>query len=225
MLLINNCMPKSIPTTGQLGVGNTAGVDRSINLLKNLRAGNAQNEPNSSINGLRNWFRDNVGTKGKVGGTLVGGSGSQVDVSDWRGVLIYGMELQAKNEAKNGTYWNGNDGAVRMKGWQGDQVNYRFTFNNKVKTVNYGVWAEFAGLDVGDQNGASKLYTAAATHRTDTSTSEDFQVKLFSVASGSPKQPQVIQWGIDNKTFDLSSNNGSGYTTNKVFVIGRQDLI
>lgn len=218
-------MPKSIPTTGQLGVGNTAGVDRSINLLKNLKAGNSQNQPNSSINGLRNWFRDNVGSRGKVSGTLVDGSGSQVDVSDWRGVLIYGMELQAKNEAKNGTYWNGNNGAVRMRGWQGDQVNYRFTFDNTVKIVNYGVWAVFNNLNVGNSNGASNAYAAFVAHRTETSTVEGFQVKLFSVASGSPKQPQVNQWGIDNKTFNLSSNNGSGYTTNKVFVTGRQTLI
>ena len=218
-------MPKSIPTTGQLGVGNTAGVDRSINLLKNLKAGNSQNQPNSSINGLRNWFRDNVGSRGKVSGTLVDGSGSQVDVSDWRGVLIYGMELQAKNEAKNGTYWNGNNGAVRMRGWQGDQVNYRFTFDNTVKIVNYGVWAVFNNLNVGNSNGASNAYAAFVAHRTETSTVEGFQVKLFSVASGSPKQPQVNLWGIDNKTFNLSSNNGSGYTTNKVFVTGRQNLI
>lgn len=218
-------MPKSIPTTGQLGVGNTAGVDRSINLLKNLKAGTAQNNPNSSINGLRNWFRDNVGSQGKVSGTLLGVSGSQVNVSGWRGVLIYGMELQAKNEAKNGTYWNGNNGAVRMKGWEGDQVNYRFTFGNKVKTVNYGVWAVFDNLDVGSENGDSTTYAASVTHRDDITTSEEFQVKLFSVASGSPRIPQVIQWGIDNKTFNLSSNNGSGYTTNTVFVIGRQVLI
>ena len=84
------------------------------------------------------------------------------------------MELQAKNEAKNGTYWNGNNGAVRMRGWQGDQVNYRFTFDNTVKIVNYGVWAVFNNLNVGNSNGASNAYAAFVAHRTETST-----VKVF----------------------------------------------
>ena len=210
-----------LPSAGKLSVGSTAGASSSINVLKSLKAGNAANASNSSLNVLRNWFKTNVGTQGKVAGTLQNPSNSVVKMDDWHGVLIYGMSIRVRNEKKNGSYWNGTTGGVQMSGVYGARSNYRFIFNGSSKTVNSGVTASYGPIDVGS-GPTSKTYAASMEHKTDTSTKESFSIKLF--ATTSSPIPQVIGFGLDNKTIDLGANNGGSYTTARQLLIGRQTL-
>ena len=221
----------SIYDSGPLGPGTTAGVNRSINLLKSMKdASTSANEPNSSINELRNWFRDNVGSQGLVTDTLVAANNTTVSMDDWHGVLIYGMQLRVRNEKKNGSYWTGNNGFIQFLGVYGDQKAYRFTVTGQgSKTGNWQTNINFGSLNVGNKNGASTTYDCSMEAAKDTgtiitATKEEFSIKLFSLSSGS-FTPQLIGFGTNNGvgvTINLGANNGNSFTTAKEVYIGKQ---
>jgi hypothetical protein len=217
----------SIYDTGPLGPGTAAGINRSINLLKSIKdTSTSASEPNSSINELRNWFRDNVGSQGLVTDTLVAANNTTVSMDDWHGVLIYGMILKVRNEKKNGSYWNGNNGFIQFLGVYGDQKAYRFTVAGTSKTGNWQTNINFNKLNVGASNGGTKTYTCSMEAAKDTgtiitATKEEFQIKLFST-SGTSFTPQLISFGTNNVTIDLGANNGNSFTTAKEVYIGKQ---
>ena len=215
-------MSKTIPSSGKLGVGSTAGVNRSINLLKNLKSSTSASQPNSSLNALRSWFRTNVGSQGAVDGQLANSDNTTLNISQWRGVFIYGMIIKVKNEAMRGTYTDGNNGKVYMQGVYGDQVNYKFKFNGSTKTVNYGAAAEFTNINVSGTAGGSKDFTnCTMTHRSQAFSTETFSIRMFLV-SGSTPSPIVLGFGTNNQNISLGANNGTKYTTAKTLLIGTQ---
>lgn len=169
--------PKSVPLSGALSFGSTAGTDRSLNLLKNIKIATAQNQANSTLNEMRNFFRDYVGEPGAFDQT--GASGTQANMSDFYGSYIYGFEIQAQNETPRATYHNNNNGAIRFKGVLGDRVTYTFKVGDSAsQTVNHGAYATFTGLNTATNS--FTRYNCSAWHRTPETRREVFIRKTFS---------------------------------------------
>jgi len=156
MAITDTTAPKNIPSTGALGIGSTAGVDRSINLVRNIkRTTTATSE--GSMDRLRNWFNDYVGTPG--GFTALSGSES-IALSQWRGARITGFSVQARNETSNPGYDNNNDGRLTCQGFFDDKTSTKFKLvrssYNSTKTAQHGNAITFTGID-GDSSGEMTL--------------------------------------------------------------------
>ena len=81
--------------------------------------------PNSSINYLRNWFRDNVGRNGGFKNTSP--SDTRVDFSDFSETAIYGFYVRGWSETAS-TYKNTNNGGVTFWHYAGDGNRSSFQF-------------------------------------------------------------------------------------------------
>lgn len=134
-------MPQGYIESSNIGIS-------SINSCKALHTGTAWNEANSSINNLRNWFRNNIGSRGNFKNSLA--SGERVDFSDFSGTGIYGFWVDAWSETTS-TYQNTNDGGVTLWAYGGDgNVN------------NFKFWLETRGWVI--PNGANNTGTNTSFH-------------------------------------------------------------
>lgn len=139
--------PKSIPSSGKLGPGTTAGTDRSINLVKNIKTVTGASEK-SSLDELRSWFKTFVGSNGNFNNT--GGSGSQVKMSDWYGVSIFGIRLRTKNETSS-KYGTNNNAILYITGRFSQKYNYRLEYDSTNVLINRSEYP-VTGLDGGTGN-------------------------------------------------------------------------
>ena len=147
MAVDDSTAPKAIPTTGAIGIGDDAGVDRSINLLKNIKKATGARDSNSSLNDLRNFFKSYVGVTGNFAHT--GNTTTEVGLSAFRGAYIYGFRVKVKNETAS-YYGNSNDGIVEVRGTFGDKASYTVYLSTKGTFVNnYGVTTSYTDLDAG----------------------------------------------------------------------------
>ncbi len=97
----------------------------TINSCKALHTGTAWNKAHSSINDLRNWFRNNIGSRG--GFKNWSASGERVDFSDFSGTGIYGFYVQARSETPT-KYQNNNNGWVTLWAYGGNENVWSFRF-------------------------------------------------------------------------------------------------
>lgn len=97
----------------------------TINSCKALHTNTAWNATDSSINSLRNWFRDNIGSRGNFKNWSA--SGERVDFSDFSGTGIYGFYVSAWSETTS-TYANSNNGGVQFAPYGGNNNIWSFRF-------------------------------------------------------------------------------------------------
>ena len=123
MAVNDSTAPTSIPTTGQLSPGLNE-ANRSINLLKNIKTATARAQANTSVNELRNWFRTYVGFAGNFSNNKA--NNEQVQLSDFRGAQILGVDVKFRNET-NSTYGTNNDALVILKGLFSQKIRYNLS--------------------------------------------------------------------------------------------------
>ena len=149
--------PKGIPGSGgPIAVGSSAGVDSSINLLKNIKKETTENQANSKYRELSNWFYEFVGNTGNFTGSL-SSTNAEVKSSQWRDSTIVGFSLGAINESAS-TYNNANNAALAVRtyfGYQNALIKYTMSRSGYVtqeKTPSSHAGSiVFTGMD-GDLN-------------------------------------------------------------------------
>lgn len=222
--------PKNIPTTGELSPGN-ASTERSINLLKNIKTSTGQNEADSSINSLRNWFRTYVGNAGNF--TNSKASGSQINLSDFRGAEILGVDVKVVNET-NSTYGTKNDAKVILKGLFSQREKYRFIGTQGVggsvsKFVSHGDEATLTGFDGEGGNILITIQSYKANNKT-AMMQHSFQIVPAyggtAKAKGLTTDGSMGSMGVLNEeiNFTYSGGAGKGKTSNSLFLLtGKRD--
>jgi hypothetical protein len=147
-------MPQGFIESTNIGIS-------SINSLKDIHTSTAWNKPDSSINGLRNWFRDNIGNQGAFYNN--NGSGEYVAFSNFSNTTIYGLYAGGWSETTS-TYANANNGGVTFTAYAGDGNKWSFRFYLETKgwvypsTNDSNTGTAFHGLNSG-------TYDAQITHR------------------------------------------------------------
>jgi hypothetical protein len=111
-------MPQGFIESTNIGIS-------SINNCKALHTATAWNQPDSSINGLRNWFRDNMGNRGGFHNNRK--SGEYAAFSDFGNTAIYGFYVHAWSETTS-KYANANDGGVTLWPYGGNGNIWSFRF-------------------------------------------------------------------------------------------------
>jgi hypothetical protein len=98
----------------------------SLNTLKGVRVATAAGAPNTSLNDLRNWFRDNIGNTGNF--THTGANGASIGLSEFSQRFIYGFYAGGWSESIDNTYYDNNDGGVTFWWAWGDNNANNFAF-------------------------------------------------------------------------------------------------
>jgi hypothetical protein len=98
----------------------------SLNTLKNTLEVTSATAPNTSLNALRNWFRDRVGNTGAF--THTGANNTAVGVSEFSQRFIYGFYAHGWSESVDNTYYDNNDGGVTFWWAWGDNNANNFAF-------------------------------------------------------------------------------------------------
>jgi hypothetical protein len=140
-------MPQGFIESTNIGIS-------SINSLKDIHTSTAWNQADSSINGLRNWFRDNIGNKGDFHNNRK--SGEYAAFSDFSNTAIYGFYVHAWNESTS-KYADANNGGVTLWAYRG---------NGNVG--NFKFWLESRGWAV--PNGDNGTGTNTAFHKLNSGT-------------------------------------------------------
>lgn len=232
MAVNDSTAPKGIPTTGQLSPGLNA-ANRSINLLKNIKTATNRTEANTSINELRNWFRTYVGFAGNFDNNKA--NNKQVNLSDFRGAEILGVDVKFKNET-NSTYGTNNNAQVIIKGLFSQKVKYGFNAvqatpkpHSVGKTVLHGDAATLTGFD---GEGGNILITVKS-YNTEGKLSvraHSFQIKP--AYGGTARVLGTNTGGVDGSmgvsdetiNFTYSGGAGKGKTSNSLYLLtGKQD--
>ena len=233
MAVNDSTAPKSIPKTGQLSPGLNA-ADRSINLLKNIKTATDRTQANTSINELRNWFRTYVGFAGNFDNNK--GNNEQINLSEFRGAEILGVDVKFKNET-NSAYGTKNNAQVIIKGIFSQKVKYRFKATQATpkvrsvsKTVLHGNAATLTGFDGEGGNILMIVVPYAAGNFEQTMREHNFQIKP--AYSGRAQVLGTNTNGVDGSmgvstetlSFVYSGGAGKGKTSNSLYLLtGKRD--
>lgn len=146
----------------------------SLNALKNTLEATSSTASNTSLNELRNWFRDRVGNRGNF--TNIGSNGTQTGVSDFSQRFIYGFYAHGASESTDNTYFDNNDGGVTFAWAWGDNYgpNYSFFLATRGWVTanangNANTGSAFHGLSGATHTVRSTDYQGYVYHRTSTS--------------------------------------------------------
>lgn len=147
----------------------------SLNALKNTLETTSSATPNTSLDALRNWFRDRIGSRGDF--THSGSGGTTIGASDFSQRFVYGFYAGGWSESVDNTYFDNNDGGVTFSWGWGDNIgpNFSFFLNGRGwHTANYNNNANtgtvFHGLSGATSAVRSIDYQCYAYHRTTNST-------------------------------------------------------
>ena len=214
MAINDSSAPNNIATTGKLSVGSTAGVSRSINLCRNIKqttSGTAE----GSMDRLRNWFNDYVGSNG--GFTGAGSGGDEVSLSDWRGARITGFRVKTTNETANPGYDDNNDARLSCQGYFDNKTSIKFKLAgggyNSTKTAQHGANVIFTGIN-GDIGSDMTLTIENSLNNTAT-------MKFRPKRSGTPYMKSTTTVGRTSASggtvqYDFN-NSGAGTTSNNLY--------
>jgi hypothetical protein len=162
-----------LPATGEIGISD-------VNVLKKVLSNTVHNASNSKFSLLRDWFRDNIGTRGNAGDEE--NALGEISLGRFRDNYIYGFGIKATSESANATYKDNDDATVTFYGIKGNlgSTAYTFTFNGTSKTQQTTEGSvQFTGIS-GMSLDASNTYvdySAAAQHRK-TADSISFTVRV-----------------------------------------------
>jgi hypothetical protein len=98
----------------------------SLNALKNNLETTSSTAPNTSLNALRNWFRDRLGNTGNF--THTGANNTSVGASAFSEKFVYGFYAHGWSESIDNTYYDNNDGGVTFWWAWGDNNFSQFSF-------------------------------------------------------------------------------------------------
>lgn len=225
--------PKGIPSDGPIAVGGSAGVDSSINLLKNIKKETAQNEPNSRYRELSNWFYEFVGNTGNFTGSL-SSTDAEVKSSQWKNCTIVGFSLIAKNESAS-TYNNANNATLTVRTYFGYQnALFRYTMSRSGYTTQVKTPASHASsITFTGMNGDLNDYNFSAVY--ENPSIEDFWVygtrklgntltmKFNPARNSTPSMVGSNTVGVNNQTYNFN-NSGAGSTSSaQFFALGIED--
>lgn len=203
MAVNDSTAPKAIPLTGAVGIGDEAGVDRSINLLKNIKKITGANSSNSSLNDLRNFFKSYVGVTGNF--THTGNTTTTVGLSDFRGSYIYGFRVKVTNETAS-YYENDLTGKIEFQGSFGQRDTYTVYKDGTGAIIsNYGITATYSNLDGGTAASKYAPYTLTVYHGSGLTRNINGVSILVYVGYGSLNLPYATYYGV-------SYNNVSDWT-------------
>jgi hypothetical protein len=142
----------------------------SLNSLKSALETTSATAPDTSLNSLRNWFRDRVGTRGNF--THGGANNTSIGASEFSQRFIYGFYAYGWSETVNATYYNNNNGGVTFWWAWGDNDPNQFSFylaGRGWRTANTGnsTGNTFHSLSGGTSTTTSTDYQCYAQHRGD----------------------------------------------------------
>ena len=232
MAVDDSTAPIGIPETGQLSPGLNA-ANRSINLLKNIKTPTTRAEANTSINELRNWFRTYVGFAGNFSNNKA--NNEQVQLSDFRGAQILGVDVKFRNET-NSTYGTNNNALVILKGLFSQKIRYQFTVGqgNKIpditRTALHGNDMTFRGFDGKGVNILVRINPLKADSDELTMKQHNFQIKP--AYTGTAQVLGTNTNGVDGSmavstqsiNFTYSGGGGKGKITDSLYLLtGKQD--
>jgi hypothetical protein len=147
----------------------------SIETLKNTLEGRSISAPNTSLDALRNWFRDRIGSRGDF--THVGSGGTTIGASDFSQRFVYGFYAGGWSESVDNVYFDNNDGGVTFSWGWGDNWGPHFSFYLAGRgwvTANFNnnsnTGSAFHGLSGATSSVRSTDYQCYAYHRTTSST-------------------------------------------------------
>lgn len=216
--------PKGIPSDGPIAVGESAGVDSSINLLKNIKKETAQNEPNSSYRELSNWFYEFVGNTGNFTGSL-SSTDAEVKSSQWKNCTIVGFSLVARNESAS-TYNNANNAMLTVHTYFGYQnALFKYTMSRSGYTTQQKTpTSHAAGITFTGMNGDLNGYNFSAQYINPSPTLGNTLTMKFNPArTGTPSMVGSNTVGVNNQTYNFD-NSAAGSTSNRqFFALGVED--
>ena len=243
MAVNDSTAPKGIPTTGQLSPGLNE-ANRSINLLKNIKTATARAQANTSVNELRNWFRTYVGFAGNFDNNKA--NNEQVNLSDFRGAEILGVDVKVKNET-NSTYATNKDFKVIIKGLFSQKYKYSVGVEQGSRSLNntilHGNTATFTGFD-GARPGSTTNPSVSPKAAGDITVKitpffangkESMRQHSFKIKPAYSGTAQVLgtntngvdgSMGVSTQTinFTYSGGAGKGKTSNSLYLLtGKQD--
>jgi hypothetical protein len=215
--------PKGIPSDGPIAVGNSAGVDSSINLLKNIKKETTENEANSKYRELSNWFYEFVGNTGNFAGSL-SSTDAEVKSSQWKNSTIVGFTLIAGNETAS-TYNDADNATLTVRTYFGFQnALFRYTmsrsgYTTQTKTpASHGSSITFTGMN-GDLNG----YNFSAQYSSGVTLGNTLTMVFNPARTGTPSMVGSTTVGTNGQTYSFD-NTGEGTTSSaQFFALGVED--
>lgn len=215
--------PKGIPSDGPIAVGNSAGVDSSINLLKNIKKETDQNEPNSRYRELSNWFYEFVGNTGNFTGSL-SSTDAEVKSSQWKNCTIVGFTVKAKNESTS-TYNNADNATLTVRTYFGYQnALFRYTMSRSGYTTQVKTPASHASsITFTNMNGDLNDYNFSAEYSSGTKLGNTLTMKFNPARNSTPSMVGSNTVGVNNQTYNFN-NSGAGSTSSaQFFALGIED--
>lgn len=144
----------------------------SLNSLKNTLETTNSTTPNTSLDALRNWFRDRIGSRGNF--THTGSGGTTVGASAFSERFVYGFYAGGWSESVDNVYFDNNDGGVTFAWAWGDNWGPNFSFylaGRGWATANFNnrsnTGSAFHGLSGATNSVRSTDYQCYAQHRVD----------------------------------------------------------
>ncbi len=212
MAINDSSAPNNIASTGKLSVGSTAGVSRSINLCRNIKqttSGTAE----GSMDRLRNWFNDYVGSNGGFSGAGTGGQ--EVSISDWRGARITGFRVKTTNETANPGYDDNNNAQLLCQGYFDNKTSIKFRLNgsgyDSTKTAQHGAFVNFTGIngDIGSDMTLTitNSLNNAATMKFRPKRSGTPYMKSTTTVGRTSASGSTVQYDFNNSAEGSTSNN------------------
>lgn len=216
--------PKGIPGSGgPIAVGSSAGVDSSINLLKNIKKETTENEANSKYRELSNWFYEFVGNTGNFTGSL-SSTNAEVKSSQWRDCTIVGFALGAINESAS-TYNDANNAALAVRtyfGYQNALIKYTmsrsgYTTQEKTPSSHAGAIV-FTGMD-GDKNS----YNFSAQYSSGVTLGNTLTMVFNPARTGTPSMVGSTTVGTDGQVYNFSNSGQGTSSITQFFALGIED--
>ena len=212
MAINDSSAPNNIATTGRLSIGSTAGVSRSINLCRNIKQ-STSGTAEGSMDRLRNWFNDYVGSDGGFSGD--GSGGDEVSISDWRGARITGFRVRTRNETANPGYDDNNDAKLTCQGYFDNKTSTKFKLAgggyNKTLTAQHGASVTFTKIngDIGSDMTLTitNSLNNAATMKFRPKRSGTPYMKSTTTVGRTSASGSTVQYDFNNSATGSLSNN------------------
>jgi hypothetical protein len=223
--------PKGIPSDGPIAVGISAGVDSSINLLKNIKKETAANEPNSKYRELSNWFYEFVGNTGNFTGSL-SSTNAEVKSSQWKNSTIVGFTLKARNESAS-TYNNANNATLTVRTYFGFQnARFKYTMSrpsggffggNRYITQQKTPASHASSITFTGMNGDLNGYNFSAQYSSGVTLGNTLTMVFNPARTGTPSMEGSTTVGTNSQVYNFSNTGPGTISSEQFFALGVED--
>jgi hypothetical protein len=122
----------------RLSVGSTGGNGHSLNILRNFRSGSGVNV-NTSVDYLRTFYRDYTQNSSA--------NNRPISFSQFRGGLVYRVDIIQFSESTSNQYHNINDGILRLRVTGGSEGTFTLAGMTVSQTIGSGGIASWTNLE------------------------------------------------------------------------------